>query len=214
VSLPFDAKLYDSRQSNLAVVVESELVLDDRGIHQAREIIVDILSIEIGPVKASMNEEPRHGLIVSGQVIPMNELPVPISASIAWRANGLVFAIPVLLFYTTGVEITILVRIRDRSTNDEPSSVSREFGNVHDLQKRIARLKLNGAPVDLRGGQFFETGCNVSAWSAYSTHHDNPSSDDMRFDLDWPEFENASYTLTGLRREAMEAEILWPDRRP
>ena len=158
-----------------------------------------------------MNEGPNHRLIISGHIVPTNELPVPFPASIIWRTTGLVFAIPVLLFYTTGIEMMIRLRVRDKDLMDEPRSASRDFGNMRDWQKRITRLRVDGAPVDLLGGEFFESGCNVSAWSAYNAQQVNLTGG-MRFDLDWPEFENASHVLTDVHREAMGSEILWPGR--
>lgn len=160
-----------------------------------------------------MNEDPNRRVIISGHIVPTNELPVPVPASITWRATGLVFAIPVLLFYSTGVEMMILLRVKDTDASGEPRSVSRDFGNVRNWRKRVARLRVNGGQVDLLGGEFFESGCNASAWSAYSAQQADLLSGGMRFDLDWPEFENASHVLTDVRREAMDSEILWPDRR-
>jgi hypothetical protein len=158
-----------------------------------------------------MNTEPSSELLVAAQGSPMNELPVPVVASISWRATGLVFAIPVLLVYTTGVEIMILFRARDENPASHPQSVSREFSNMRDWQKRLTKLRVNGAPVDVLGGQFFESGFNVRAWSAYSVHQANQPGNEMLFELDWPEFETASYTLPDVRREAMNTETLWPD---
>ena len=82
---------------------------------------------------------------------------------------------------------------------------------MRDWQKRLTKLRVNGAPVVVLGGQFFESGFNVRAWSAYSEHQTNQPVDDMRFELDWPEFETASYTLPDVRREAANTETLWPD---
>lgn len=161
-----------------------------------------------------MNKRSSSRSITSGAVVPRNELPVPVPASISWRAAGLVLAIPVLLCYSTGIEIMILLRVRDTGAEGDPRSVAEDFNSVRAWRKRIATLKVNGASVDILGGEFFESGFNVTAWSPHAIQKAGSLGDEIIFDLDWPEFDSASRVLTGVRRETIDPEILWLDQQP
>jgi len=157
-----------------------------------------------------MHDASNHHQVVNAvHGPPMNELPVPVVAAVAWRSAGVVLAIPALFVYTSGVEMTILYRTKDKKPSLTSDRAAGELASMRGWYKRLNGLKINGIPIELLGAQFYDLGFNARAWSAFITHEIGQAKDAISFELDWPEFEHRIHTLRGVRQQSRESEILW-----
>lgn len=142
----------------------------------------------------------------------MNELPVPLVATIAWHGPGVVLAIPAVFIYTTGVEMNVFYRTKDKKPKLLDNRADRAAGELASMRawnKKLNGLKISGTPVVLLGAQFYDLGFNARAWSAFTANEVSHSKDVITFELDWPEFEHRVYTLRSVGQQSQEPEILW-----
>jgi hypothetical protein len=108
---------------------------------------------------------------------PEDEVPVALAPDIRWSGDGIALAVPSLLLYSTGFELLILVRSRDK----EP----RDFEQVDRIEERLRGLRINGRAVTLTGGEFLDHGSTWRAWVPASALVDG----DQVVTLDWPGIE-------------------------
>lgn len=122
---------------------------------------------------------------------PENELPVVLPSDITWSGAGVVFAIPALLLYTTGVELLIIYQTQQPPvvTGDDRSSGDASAATLYarDIIEKLQGLKVNGRPVTSLGGDFNDRG-------RYDGREWVPArvlvNGDQVFTLDWPGIAN------------------------
>jgi hypothetical protein len=66
---------------------------------------------------------------------------------------------------------------------------------MRDWRARLARLKVNGAGVDVHILRLHERGFTARAWSPFAGHQIDRPENAIRFELGWPEFIDAAYTV-------------------
>lgn len=131
---------------------------------------------------------------------PENELPVVLTPGISWSNAGLVFAIPALLLYSTGIELLIMfrsVRQQVETTEDLSDAAGRQWYastamlHARDITDKLNGLKMNGRPVTQLGEQFIDHGFNGRAWVPAGALVDG----DQILTLDWPGIETAGQRI-------------------
>jgi hypothetical protein len=150
-----------------------------------------------------MSNPRRHRITHAAHEPPVNELPVVLGTpELAWRGDGIVFAIPSLLIYTTGVEILILCRTRYPQIKN--------IENARASADALRNLVANGMPVELlSGGERHEHGLTYRAWVSFASGGLDVRGGDLRFALEWPGVEPAEHQVPHIRELAAGAVILW-----
>lgn len=126
---------------------------------------------------------------------PERETPDQVSVGIAWRGSSSVLSIPEMFAYSSGIEIAVLYRTEDERPPSTPETVDETFRAMRDWRARLARLKVNGAGVDVQALRLDERGFSARAWSPFAAHQIDRPENAIRFELDWPEFREAAYTV-------------------
>jgi hypothetical protein len=154
-----------------------------------------------------MSSSERYGRIFHAKDEPPgNELPVVLATpGVTWRGDGIVFAIPSLLAYTTGAELLIMYRTRHRQPRD--------IEHARATGEALQNLKANGIPVTLLGGQHYDLGFTYRAWAPFAWDgRDLIPGGDLTLELGWPEVQPAEHRVPGIRETSGRAVILWqPD---
>lgn len=145
-----------------------------------------------------------HDGFTSAPDPPVNEVPAQMSTRIAWRNPGASLSIPEVFLYTTGIEIALLYRTKDVEPAVTPETVTAGFQSMRTWRKRLGQLKVNGAATDVRTLQLHERGFTARAWSAFVSHQVDRPENAIRFELNWPEFESAVYTMPYASRDQKE----------
>jgi hypothetical protein len=150
-----------------------------------------------------MSNPRRHRITHAAHEPPVNELPVALGTpDLVWRGDGVVFAIPSLLVYSTGVEVLILCRSR--------SSQIRNMENARVSADALRNLVANGMPVELlSGGEHHEHGLTYRAWVSFASTGLDVRGGDLRFALELPGVERAEHQVSQIREAAAGAVILW-----
>lgn len=126
---------------------------------------------------------------------PERETPDQVTVGIAWRNSSSVLSIPEMFAYSSGIEIAVLYRTEDERPPPTPETVGNTFREMRDWRARLARLKVNGAGVDVHTLRLHERGFTARAWSPFAAHQIDRPENAIRFELDWPEFIDAAYTV-------------------
>jgi hypothetical protein len=131
---------------------------------------------------------------------PENELPVVLAPGISWRGAGVVFAIPALFLYSTGLELLIMFRsTRQQMATAEDLSHARARqryahaarSHARDIGEKLNGLKVNGRSVTQLGEQFNDHGFSGRAWVPAAALVDG----DQILTLDWPGIKNAEHVI-------------------
>lgn len=131
---------------------------------------------------------------------PENELPVVLTPDISWSDAGVVFAIPALLIYSTGIELLIMfrsVRQQVETTEDLSDAEGRRWHastamlHARDMTEKLNGLRVNGRSVTQLGEQFNDHGFNGRAWVPAGALVDG----DQILTLDWPGIETAEQRI-------------------
>jgi hypothetical protein len=132
---------------------------------------------------------------------PENELPVVLTPGISWSGTGVVFAIPALFLYSTGIELLIMFRSarqQVQTTEDLSEAEGRRrqasAATLHarGITEKLNGLKVNGRPVTQLGEQFNDHGFDGRAWVPAEALVDG----DQILTLDWPGIETAEQRIT------------------
>jgi hypothetical protein len=118
---------------------------------------------------------------------PDNELPVVLVADISWSGADVVFAIPALHLYSTGIELLIMYRTRwspvvtgdDLTAADYASAATL---HARDVAEKLNGLKVNGRSVTQLGESFNDHGFTGRAWVPAAALVDG----DQILTLEWP----------------------------
>jgi hypothetical protein len=110
-------------------------------------------------------------------------------------------AVPSLLVYTTGIELLILHRAKDRQ--------SQGIERVRAVDDALRGLTANGRPVDLLGGEYLDYGFTQRAWVPF---REGDVEGGVTFTLEWPGIEPAGHRIDGLREAVSRVIVLWPPR--
>jgi hypothetical protein len=136
---------------------------------------------------------------------PLNELPVPVTAKLVWRSEGVALAIPSLLVYTTGIEMYILYRTHTMQATGVEATVKASRA----WRQKLVGLTINGVPVEVLGTQYFDFGSTTHVWSSFEPHRGKVADEDLSFKLDWPEFADNVRVVRGVYSEIAKVTILW-----
>jgi hypothetical protein len=129
---------------------------------------------------------------------PENELPTIVAAPEAtWHGEGIVFAIPSLHVYTTGVELQMIFR----TSYAHPRTVEQAQQN----RQALRRLTVNGRHVTLLRGEQIDHGFNYQAWIP----SDGPAVGDMTLTLDWPGLDKRPRLVSGIAEAVQRVTVLW-----
>jgi hypothetical protein len=146
-------------------------------------------------------------LIVHAQGPPDNQVPAVLDVGALWTAEGAAVAVPYLLVYTTGVQLSILGRARHIVLNSHERARTIGQGlEGHDIPQG-PRFRVSGSAAMLLGGEHEEHAFNYRAWVVLPK-------DDMILSLAWPEagIAHAEHVVArqGIQEAADRVLVLWP----
>ena len=120
---------------------------------------------------------------------------------VAWRGDGIVFAIPSLQVYTTGAELNIFYRTHGAHPRTvEQAGQSREV---------LMHLTVNGRKATLLGGEHANHGFTYRAWTTFQAEKTNL---DLVFALDSPDVTRSEHRVPAavISDAVSRVTTLWP----
>lgn len=143
----------------------------------------------------------RHQVIHVTHGPPDDEMPVVLATpDLVWHGDGIVVAIPSLLVYTTGAEITIMARTRHGHMNDDEHSRA--------SRTALTALKASNIRVTMLGGQHQEHGFTYRGWIPLGA-----GPEDVAVSFGWPAagIADSEIRIAGqkLAHAAARAVVLW-----